>query len=49
MNFNVYDAFYSLYYIGYLNIIYIDYLYIMDLMNSRKIELIQKRKHFCLC
>jgi len=44
MHFNVYDVLYSLYSIRYLNIIYIDYLYITGLMNSRKIELIQKKE-----
>ena len=50
MHFNVYDVIYSRYSICYLNLIYIDYLYIMDLMNSRKVELIRKETKFlCLC
>jgi hypothetical protein len=49
MHFSVYDVFYSLCAIGYLNVMYVDYLYIIDLMNSRKIELIEKKgKRFCL-
>jgi len=50
MHFNVYDVFYLLYYsyIIYLNIIYVDYLHSIDLMNSRKIKLIQKKESiFC--